>query len=499
MRRSTQRRTVHLGLLAAVVGVAAPIAIAKPSQGIVCTGAETPTLSFAKPTFIDRNRAGGEPVSVVAQDGSITVSTHAGTTHAYKDPQTVALGSSDFLNGYTNQTLNWRSIDGGSSWRFVGTGGTELGPHSPTSSGFSDPDLSMDASGNLYNTEINLANVAVFASPDDGKSWPIANPVASSGDRPWVTGAGEDEVYLYINAPKQLLRSNDRGLTWTIVSTAFPADGKLLVDPLHPNGGLIGPIGDGGAAITEDGGVTWEAYDTAFSASTQFFGTIAVDRAGNIYAAAAGGYLGAEDTEADGQVEFNYFNRATKEWLPEPISIPIPKGDAMWPWLIAGDDGRVAVIWYQNFAGEPTKFYAFAAVTNNGVGSVETCRDRGGRVMSSKRVPPRFAVANASGRPIHEGPICLGGTGCNAATDFSAGDRRLGDFFTVNFDHTGRVFIVSADTTLRGTNGVPKIVSNPIFIKQKSGASLLAKPDQIRPSRCLFPLTTCAPEPRSGS
>ena len=490
MRRSTQRRTVQLALIATAL-FGAPLALASPVRVISCTGATPPKLAFRDPIFIDRNRAGGEPVSIVAQDGSITVSTHAGTTHAYKDPQAVGLGSGDFLNGYTNQTLNWRSIDGGMSWRFVGTGGTELGPHSPTSSGFSDPDLTMDAAGNLYNTEINLANVAVFASPDDGKSWPIANPVASSGDRPWVTGAGEDEVYLYVNAPKQLLRSNDRGVTWTLVSTSFPADGKLIVDPLNPNGGLIGPIGSGGAAISADGGKTWEAYETAFESSTQFFPVIAVDRAGNIYAASAGGYQGSGDTEADGQVSFDYFDRKTKKWLPEPISLTIPKGDAMWPWLIAGDDGRVALVWYQNHAGKPDEFYAYAAVTHNGAGSVETCRDRSGRVLSSKRVNARFSIANASRRPIHRGPICLGGTACNAAADFAAGDRRLGDFFTVNFDHTGRLFLVSADTTLKGTGGAPKLVSNPIFIKQTSGGRMLTKPDDVRPSRCLFPLTSC--------
>ena len=492
MRRSTQRRFVHLGLLAATIGIAAPVAFAKPSGGgIRCTGANTPPLSFGERVYVDRERAGGEPVSIVAQDGSITVSTHAGTTHAYKDPQSIARGSGDFLNGYTNQTLNWRSIDGGQSWRFVGSAGTQSGPHSPTSSGFSDPDLTMDAAGNLYNTEINLANVAVFASPDDGKSWPIANPVASSGDRPWVTGAGEDQVYLYVNAPKQLLRSDNRGVTWNLVSTSFPADGKLIVDPLNPSKGLIGPISSGGAAISGDGGVTWEAYESTFASSTQFFGVIAVDKAGNIYAASAGGYLGAGDDEADGAVEFNYFNRKTKEWLPEPVSIPIPKGDAMWPWLIAGDDGRVAVVWYQNMAGAPEKFYAMAAYTMNGSGSVETCRDAAGTVLSSKKVPPRFAVANASKKPIHDGPICLSGTGCNGATDFRKGDRRLGDFFTVNFDHTGRLFIVSADTTLRGPGGVPKLVSNPVFIKQKTGGRMLEKPMELRPSRCLFPLETC--------
>ena len=43
------------------------------------------------------------------------------------------------------------------------------------------------------------------------------------------------------------------------------------------------------------------------------------------------------------------------------INIPIPKGDALWPWLIAGDDGRVAVVWYQNLEGTPTSSTSIAA------------------------------------------------------------------------------------------------------------------------------------------
>ena len=102
----------------------------------------------------------------------------------------------------------------GLGYAYVGTAGLPEGPHSPTSSGFSDPDLTMDAAGNIYNVEINLANVSVFMSPDDGQSWPQANPVAASGDRPWVTGQLEDEVFLYVNLPKQLWRSTDAGLTY---------------------------------------------------------------------------------------------------------------------------------------------------------------------------------------------------------------------------------------------------------------------------------------------
>jgi len=140
-----------------------PVAGTARSAGVSCPSVKPAPLAFGKPSYIDKRRAGGEPVSIVAEDGSIIVSAHAGTTHLYKDPA-AAPGAGDFAVGYYNQTLNWRSADGGKTWKYVGTAGAEEGPHSPTSTGFSDPDLTMDAGGKIYNVEINLANVSVFYS-----------------------------------------------------------------------------------------------------------------------------------------------------------------------------------------------------------------------------------------------------------------------------------------------------------------------------------------------
>lgn len=485
------RRVWKLLLVPALLVGILPLAMSGGSSvAAKCPSGKPPPLKFGKPSYIDKKRAGGEPVAITGQDGSIIVSAHAGTTHLYKDPE-AAPGSQDFVDGYANQTLNWRSDDGGKTWKYVGLFGQEAGPHTATSTGFSDPDLTMDASGRIYNVEINLANVAVFSSPDDGQSWPRGNPESASGDRPWVTGAAKDEVYLYVNSPKQLWRSTNGGLTWDLIgqgaggaasqATGLPPvvpDGKLFVDPLNPKNGLIGPLGDGGAAISKDGGKTWKAYPAQLGISTQFFGTIAVDRAGWVYAANAGGYSGSSDTVPNGEVTFNYFNRKTNKWAAKPIKLDIPKGDAMWPWLIAGDNGRAAIVWYQTLPGSQEKFYAFAAYTTNAHGSYVRCSDG-----SRKFVPPQFSVANASGRPIHKGQICLAGTGCNANVNFEAGDRRLGDFFTVNFDHKGGIYVVSGDTMLQSPTGGEKVVGNPIFIKQTGGAPLLKRPDKIRKTR----------------
>ena len=485
---------------------------------------QAPAITFASPQYIDENRAGGEPVSVVAPDGSISVSAHAGTTHVYKDP-TAAPGAGDFAVGYTNQTLNWRSTNGGKTWTYIGIAGLPAGPHSATSTGFSDPDFAMDQGGNIYNVEIDLANVAVFKSNDYGKSYMQANPEAWFGDRPWLTALEEDEVFLYVNLPRAMLKSVDGGITWVPVQNTpqgfvngssgarTPISpwirGKAIPDPLNPDNGLIGPVGVGTFAfgVENDADVdnpvtphinwTERNFGAPFGPSTQFFGTVAADTAGNVYQAAAGGYTGSNDRTPNGRVTMGYFERGeeTEDSTNKGVvEIPIPSGDALWPWVVAGDDGRVAVVWYQNLAADPMnpnntgpeRFYPFIAVSHNAHGTTIECSDG-----TSYFVPPKFTVLNASQRPIFAGNICLQGTNCNANPSFKAGDRRLGDFFTVNFDHEGNLFIVSADTMLPNPLGGQKPVGNPIFIKQDSGPPMLLQPRDLEPQRCVMNLPAC--------
>jgi hypothetical protein len=481
-------RTRFLPLLALAV-LTGVLPTAGVGADAVATGGclAPPPLSFDDRVVIDPDRAGGEPVSVVAQDGSISVSAHAGTTHIYKDPAAVG-GYDDFAVGYTNQTLNWRSDDGGRTWDYVGLGGLNAGPHSATSTGFSDPDYAVDQAGTIYNVEINLVNNAVFSSMDDGQSYTLANPEVAPGDRPWLAANEPGEVFLYINLPKQLWRSTDSGITWSLVGQGAQVaiSAKPYTDPLNPDDGLIGPAGGNGIAISGDDGRTWESFQGAnLGQSQDFFDVMAVDRAGNAYKVAAGGYNSPNDRTPSGTVTFNYFDREAERW-GRTVSIPLPEGagDALFPWIIAGDDGRVAVVYYYNLAADPNSFFIGAAYTLNGTGSMADCDGDGEREF----VAPQFSVADATnGVPVHVGAICLSGTTCNASTNFVNGDRRLGDFFTVNFDADGRLFIASADTTRPSATGGPKPVGNPVFIAAGGDtAPLLERPLETRDTRCLF-------------
>jgi hypothetical protein len=481
------RRSIPLLLASATI--VASTALANAAVG--CPTITPEPLVFDPPVTIDANAAGGEPVSIVAPDGSITVSAHAGTTHLYKDTD-AASGSGDFVVGYANQTINWRSTDGGASWTRIGVApGVNNGPHSVTSSGFSDPDLTMDQAGTLYNTEINLPHVSVYASFDDGQSWPSANPVSSSGDRPWVVGAEPGEVFVLSNAliTRILLRSTTSGVAWEVVNDDMRVDGKPIVDPINPATGLIGPVGPYGIAISDDDGRTWDIHDVDahVGPSTQFFSTVAADTDGNVYLATAGGYDGDRDNSNAGEVWVAAYERATGTW--SSTQVPTPGGDALWPWITAGSPGRVAVGWLERTARTPHTFSVYAAVTTNALGSTLTCDD-----SSSVTVPAAWSVADASHGAVHAGPICLQGTTCNLSL---ASDRRMGDFITINHDLEGRIFLASGDTTSANPFGGPKPVSNPVFLGQASGPSLLESPTPARPTRCVFTgfVPPCLPAP----
>ena len=502
---------IALAALVVPVGVAAdgdltPAQITDCVQrGLVPSAAG---LEFDDPVYIDPDRAGGEPVIIAAEDGSLIASSHAGTTHAYKNPNALA-GVDDFAVGYFNQTLNWRSVDGGRTWDYVGLAGTNTGPHSATSTGFSDPGLAIDDAGTIYNVEIDLANVAVFSSNDDGQSWLMANPNVAPGDRPWMTGGSAGEAFLYIRTGPQLWRTTDSGVTWLPQNIAqFDVYSQIYRDPTNLESGLIGTTEDGGpntrVAFSDDEGVTWTNSDRApdfRNNGDQIFAPFDADKTtdpsnghyGNVYVANGNGYSGGNDRVADGFIQYNVVDRSTgaPQWLfEESQEVPVPEGDVLWTWLVAGENGRVSLAWYQTLMDpdtgdvDNTTFYLYVAQTLNGEGTWVDCDGDG----EDDFVPPQWEVVNASGRPIGEGAVCLSGTTCNANTNFENGDRRLGDFFQINYDRDGRLVIASGDTMLRSATGGPKPVSNPIFIGQSAGEPMLETPLPVRDTRCLMDL-----------
>lgn len=174
-------------------------------------------------------------------------------------------------------------------------------------------------------------------------------------DRPWLAYSN-GAVYLYVNHASHIsvYKSTDGGHTW---DTAFDTVGRgqlywpghVVADRRSDDVYLFGEgCGSGTemcAAVSHDAGETWSerpAGTLPRGGLAPFMVSAAVDAAGNVYGVYA-------DTNADGcDVYVSVSTDRGETWSQYRVNPD--DGCATFPWVAAGDDGRVAVAWYQNAA-----------------------------------------------------------------------------------------------------------------------------------------------------
>ena len=450
-------------------------------------------VSFSQPIYVDKELAGGEPL--VATDGvhkTLVYTSHEGTTHLYQPGYFSPL---PFGVNYRNQVNIWTSDDDGVTWQRTGTAGFSADP--TKSSGFSDPDLTVDEGGRIYNTGIDLVNDSIFSSVDGGKTYDRGNPNCHNGDRPWLAGGKKAEVFLATNTAEntlshQIFQSTDGGNTCSatgVPDTGTTPDGQLdytgagKIYYSHRSGRLIEPVvytkhsgGDG--SVVGLGVGTWNRGDAAFKATkavdTSMYAhwpAIALDAADNVYMVyddnpkQAGTKTGCDGGEgpAPNSIKMVVSKDFGAHWS-DPVTIAHPgNGRVFWPWIVAGDTGKVSVVWYQS-----DKVADLDCETAD-ISIFES------HILDATSANPTLDTKNAVGRPIHsKSSVCQGGTTCVA----EAKDRRLGDFFTNGLDNRGCVLIASGDTTQTDpATGQPYAVSLPIFVRQTAGKPLVGDGD----------------------
>src|SRR5919199_3881121 len=369
-----QGSRVRLGVLSLLAAVT--LVGLLPGSG--SAGTSTPT--FAPPIYVDQQLAGGEPeVFADSLHGRLIYSAHEGTTHLYRDGIVSSpWGDFSFVSNYCNQVNIWTSPDGGANWyrdRYLGS----PCPTSPAiNEGFSDPDLTQDAGGRVYNTGIDLVNDALFSSMDGGRTWDKGTADCHDGDRPWLAGGRADQVWLATDTLEgsgsghQVFSSTDGGNTCSATGIpdngslpdggSFTGFGKLYYDRL--NGSLVEPAifdhpdGSFGVGIS-----TLPAGGSAFTPHEAVRGTsmyahwpaIAIDSAGTVYlvwdtderqAGTTGGCDGAR-TPAPNSIMMVSTGNLGQTWSA-PTAVAKP-GNArvFWPWIAAGDAGKLSVVWYQ--------------------------------------------------------------------------------------------------------------------------------------------------------
>jgi hypothetical protein len=219
---------------------------------------------------------------------------------------------------------------------------------------------------------------------------------------------------------------------------------------------------------------TWtrgqKAFTPHFVAKTKmmgFFPVIAVDPADTIYLvwtpdtrqAGTRGGCGGAPTPAPNSVMLSYSKDWGKTWSTPTAIFHPQKARAIWPWVVAGDPGKLSIVWYQTNQGE---------LADNDC-QVAHIHIKEATVLAANTAKPLASVVDAAGRAIHFGTICQGGTTCVV----TGKDRRLGDYFTNALDARGCVMIATADTMLKDPlTGADFPTSRPLFIRQNAGPRL---------------------------
>ncbi|MDQ3958400.1 MAG: glycoside hydrolase, partial [Actinomycetota bacterium] len=453
------------------------VALLAPSVSEAAKACPAPAkpLKFDKQKYIDTTRAGGEPTVEQHPDGTLMYGSHAGTTHFYTpsaaDPTTAA-----FVENYTGQTYYYFSKDHGKTWTYQDR---RLPPNNSPMSGFSDPEYAIDAAGQVYVSEINLANVAVSKAPGSDDPFTLQNFFAQTiSDRQWMEADKKNVLYLVGNelgggtfpndpvgnAGHFLHRSTDGGQTFTPGVEDGAGLGDLQID--RRNGTLY-------EAYYDNGVLSMTAYRQARKGNLDkretneiasgvsmlsHWPSFDIDSDGDLYI--TWDESGQGDRAAG--VWYSYSTDAGKTWKP-PTRVDGNGKTDIWPWLAVGDDGKVAVAWLgadqklPNHDAETPgdqKWRIYIAQTLNGLG----CKGS---------TSPGFRVATATPRAVHTSTICQGGTICQAELV----DRRLGDFFTIEIDNSGHVWGGYSDTAEGGAVALPGFVhqsGGPLLVRQST-------------------------------
>ncbi|MES2155054.1 MAG: sialidase family protein [bacterium] len=485
------------GLLVAVVLAGCTESSTPPTSGPTAPADTIATLpgftplarsllpTFAAPTLIDDVRAGGEPVIAVTHKGTILVGSHPGFTHYHpgSDPAAVT----DLVGPFGGQSYIFRSTDNGTTWQPIGAPmGMGMGPRG-AGFGVSDPEFTVMEDGTICFTDLEaLAAASTSCSIDDGQTWLTANPASSGGpvDRQWLSSY-KDEFY-FTGSGAKFRASKDRGVTWE--DRGDEACGSDVV--ANPANGHLYQSCDGYAmAVSTDGGRLWsrplgpkDAQGSGLALNEP-----AVDSAGNVWLAWADNektlhLAGTPDEgstwpwELDLTPHFRLFSAtashaasglAGPSFSGNMTAYPATNGTYVWPWVSAGSAGRLSVTWIGAYEEQPSEsndgpWYTFTAF-----------------VINATSPHPTVVVSQLTPTPMHDGPICQGGTGCEVGSvqGEAGSDRRLGDFFETTVEPgTGYLLATWSNTAAHPSD----VIGHPQFVRQTGGIRLIADDELAR-------------------
>lgn len=319
-------------------------------------------------------------------------------------------------------------------------------------------DIAIDAQDRMYFVDTAIPTLAFSRwSPPEGRgdkpSWDFTHPHTTGvlpgfDDRPWIayggTSEGDESLWLYVNHVSHVAvyRSTDQGLTWHESTSTFPGQRfftGMIAAPKDDSetAYLFGNCGDDQSLCsrdTHDGGATWREVEVADVDGGREIGPImvanAVDAAGTTYGVwseADGDDGEPEDPDSDDGCDIYYAasNDGGATWTPK-VRVD-GRGCSAFPWITAGDSGRIAIAWYETPAPGPHP----DEVSDDAEWFLKAA------VVTSAATQPRLATGVADPNPVHIGPLL----------------RDLWDYLQIATGPDGRFHIAYSEDVTAGPDG----------------------------------------------
>jgi hypothetical protein len=217
-----------------------------------------------------------------------------------------------------------------------------------------------------------------------------------------------------------------------------------------------------------DGGLTWTdslVYHVDPSTKRELnmlFPVVSADANGNLYAAWADTFKVQYSVSTDHGAHWSkpfQVNRDNRGTTKTGADAPDPSKADVFPWIGAGRDGLLDVVWYHGQGGSPlaNKIYRDPGDPKTAWTVAFAQLGHANRVSAGTANPQVLSYSDAITPVIHYGDVCQNGTFCSlvpvSGAPLSTGDRSLLDFFQVAIDADGRANLAIADNaTAPGQN-----------------------------------------------
>jgi hypothetical protein len=214
------------------------------------------------------------------------------------------------------------------------------------------------------------------------------------------------------------------------------------------------------------------------------FPASAIDSAGNVYAVWATNNSRANTVQtgtSNPSTTFDIWMSVSHDGGKNfygPFRISNGVGTSLMPGVIAGDAGRVEIVWYQTPNVGPPLVAAAGELQGgpDGVPANSQWNVMFAQSLNADSREPAFTISQASDHPNHKGGICVNGTLC-----LLGGDRSLADFFQVAIGPDGLANIAFADNGLSSTHVE--------YTRQRTGPLGLTNPVSTTCIPMVFPVS----------